>query len=236
MMKFNLTGRLRDFFFRVPEVRGIASSEGTQFITARVPPLVLPGGVPVNLLPVDSNEFQSLFKDNTLNDPMTSFVVAGEGASAFSDPVHVELYEAPGITLKYLPSKTPELSKLSPMGPLDAARIEDMNGAGVIAISEREVVPVEDTSGYLRVRGWAVNVGAVYVQLDGKLYPANYGRQREDIHILYRTPESLESGYDWTFPSWKLGKSVHEITLKMLTADHKGYYDFPKKIRFRMVP
>jgi hypothetical protein len=234
-LKFNLMGRLRDFFFRVPEVRGILASEGTRFITARVPPLVLPGGVPVNLLPVDLNEFTSLFRDNTLNEPMTSLVISGEGASAFADPVHVEVYEVPGISLSFRTPAVPDLSTLTSHGILDASRIETINNIGVIAISEREVVEVKDPAGFVDVRGWAVNASSVYVELDGKLYPANYGRHREDIFILYRTPEAAKSGFDWAFPSWKLGSGVHELSLKMLTPDGTGYYEIAKELRFRVI-
>ena len=235
ILKFNMMGRLRDFFFRVPEVRGILASEGTRFITARIPPLVLPGGVPVNLLPIDLNELQSLFRDDTLNEPMTSLVISGEGASAFSSPAHVEVYEAPGISLHFRTPVIPDLSKLTALGVLDDCRVEMLNNYGVIGISEREVVEVTAHSGYLEVRGWAVNVSSVYVQLDGKLYPATYGLPRQDISILYRTAESAKSGFSWAYPSWKLGATVHELSLKMLAPNGSGYYDMGRKVRFRIV-
>ncbi|MEO8131052.1 MAG: hypothetical protein ABI822_28395, partial [Bryobacteraceae bacterium] len=147
-MNFTALGRLRDFLFRVPEVRGILASEGTRFITARIPPLVLPGGVPVNLLPVDLDEFQSLFRDSTLNEPMTSLVVSGEGVSAFSSPAHVEIYEAPGISLHFKTPLIPDLSKLTDLGTLADSRVEMLNNLGVIGISEREVVEVKAAAGY----------------------------------------------------------------------------------------
>jgi hypothetical protein len=235
LLEFNMLGRLRDFLFRIPEVRGILASEGTRFITARVPPLVLPGGVPANLLPVDLAEFQSLYRDGTMNEPMTSLVVSGEGASAFSSPVRVEIYEAPGISLTFHPPVLPDFSKLTPRGILDDSRIETMNNTGVIGVSEREIVEVKAPAGYIEVRGWAVNGGAVYVQLDGKIYPSNHGRPRQDIFILYRTPEAAKSGFDWAFPSWMLGNTVHELSLKMLSPDGSGYQDNARKLRFRIV-
>ncbi len=235
MLKFNFPGRLRDFFFRIPEVRGILASEGTRFITARVPPLVLPGGVPVNLLPVDLNELVPLFRDNTLNEPMTSLVLSGGGAVAFSSPTRVEVYEAPGISLNFKTPGIPDLAKLTALGVLDDCRVEMLNNSGVIGISEREVVEVNDAAGYLEVRGWAVNVSTVYVQLDGKIYPATYGLPRQDISILYRTPESAKSGFTWAYPSWKLGSSVHELSLKMPAPNGSGFYDMARKLRFRIV-
>ncbi len=235
LLRFNVMGRLRDFFFRVPEVRGILASEGTRFITARIPPLVLPGGVPVNLFPIDLNELQSLFRDDTLNEPMTSLVISGEGASAFSSPAHVEVYEAPGISLHFRTPVVPDLSKLTALGVLDDCRVEMLNNSGVIGISEREVAEVTAHSGYLEVRGWAVNVSSVYVQLDGKLYPATYGLPRQDISILYRTAESAKSGFSWAYPSWKLGATVHELSLKMLAPNGSGYHDMGRKVRFRIV-
>lgn len=235
MLHFSMLGRLRDFCFRVPEVRGILASEGTRFITARVPPLVLSGGVPVNLIPVDLNEFQSLFRDNTLNEPMTSLVISGEGAAAFSSPVRVELYELPGISLNFQTPIIPNFSKLAALGVMEDCRVEMLNNSGVIGISEREVVEVTAPAGYLEVRGWAVNVSSVYLQLDGKLYPATYSLPRQDISILYRTPEAAKSGFTWTYPSWKLGGAVHELSLKMLAPNGSGYYDMARKVRFRIV-
>jgi hypothetical protein len=110
-----------------------------------------------------------------------------------------------------------------------------MNNTGVIGVSEREIVEVKAPAGYIEVRGWAVNGGAVYVQLDGKIYPSNHGRPRQDIFILYRTPEAAKSGFDWAFPSWMLGNTVHELSLKMLSPDGSGYQDNARKLRFRIV-
>jgi hypothetical protein len=234
-LKFNSLGWFRNLFFRIPEVRGILGSEGSRFITARVPPLVMPGGVPVNLIPTDLSEFQSLFRDNTLNEPMTSIVISGEGSSYFADPVHAEVYESPGISLNFRPTQLPNLEALGARGVLEDSRIEVLNNSGVIGISEREIVEVKAAGGYLGVRGWAVNASAVLVQLDGKLYPATYGLPRQDIAILYRTPQAANAGFEWAFPSWKLGSTTHEIALKMLSTDKTGYYDSPRKVRFRIV-
>ena len=191
--------------------------------------------MPVNLIPVDLSEFESLFRDNTLNEPMTSLVISGEGAAAFSSPVRVEVYELPGISLNFRTPLIPNLAKLASLGVMDDCRVEMLNNSGVIGISEREVVEVTAPAGYLEIRGWAVNVSSVYVQLDGKLYPATYSLPRQDIAILYRTPEAAKSGFTWTYPSWKLGDAVHELSLKMLAPNGSAYYDMARKVRFRIV-
>ena len=46
---------------------------------ARVPPKVLPDGIPLNFLPVDPLDFRSLFQDSALHERMTSLVIGGAG-------------------------------------------------------------------------------------------------------------------------------------------------------------
>jgi hypothetical protein len=234
-LNLNFSGRLADFFFRVPEIRAILSPDDSRFMIARVPPKVLPDGIPLNFLPVDPLDLRSLFQDSKVNERMTSLVIGGAGAGSFSDPLRVDIYELPEVPLSFRTVAMPELTSVTTSGTIDDCKIESLNEIGVIGIAPLEVTEVRDTPGYLSVRGWATAASAVLLQVDGKLYPANYPSARPDIAALFHTSRALQSGFDWAIPAWKLGGSVHELSVKVTSADGADKYDCAQKVRFKMV-
>ncbi len=110
-----------------------------------------------------------------------------------------------------------------------------LNDTGAVGFS-RLIVP--ETRGYVEMRGWAVigneAAGAVWMELDGKLRPAWYGEPRRDIAALFGRADDLPCGFTATIPQWELGKSWHELSLRILTRDHSGYYDGGRTLRFKM--
>jgi hypothetical protein len=74
----------------------------------------------------------------------------------------------------------------------------------------------------------------VFVALDGKPRPAEYGKPRPDVQALLHAPDALRTGFEWAIPAWDLGQSWHELSLKIVTKDGTGYYDGSRKLRFRM--
>ena len=241
-LKFNMSGRLRDFAFRIPEIRAVLSSDSGRSVIARIPPLVAEDGIPLNFLPVDTSDLRSLFSDNRLDERMSALVLSGEGARFFQNPIRVDIEELPGITLQFHETPALSLKGMGPLGVADAARIEVLNRTGVAGIGPNEVIDVEDTQGSLYVQGWAIDrlggklASAVWIELDGKLYPATYGLPRRDIQALFRDEGSYPtSGFEWMMPSWKLGTSVHELTIKVIAKDGKSYYDAGQHLRFRVL-
>ena len=239
-LKLSLIGRLRKFFFRLPEVDIVMSSAGTRVVVARVPPDVMEDGIPVNFLPSDLAGTRALFEQRRVEEPLRDLVLSGPGAAYFENPFRVELYELNAIDLTLETAPAPNFEALRYEGALDTARIESLNGLGVIAIGEKEVVELNGGSGMLVAQGWAFDqldrapAAGVFVSLDGKLYPTTYGNPRLDIAALFRSNQCTDTGFQWAIPAWKLGKSVHEIALKVLSADGKGYYDGGKKHKFRI--
>ena len=59
-LSWNVTGRLLKFFFRVPEVRLVASTSTGSVVNVRVPPEVMEDGVP-NFLPFDMEAARTLY-------------------------------------------------------------------------------------------------------------------------------------------------------------------------------
>jgi hypothetical protein len=240
-LKFNLLGRLRDFAFRIPEIRASLWSEGGRSVVARIAPLVAEDGIPLNFLPVDMSDLRSLFADSRVDARMTALVFSGEGSKYFANPIRVDIEELPGITLQFHETPPLDVKGMLRLGVADAARIEVLNRTGVAGIGPNEVIDVEDTQGSLYVQGWAIDrlggapAGAVWIELDGKLYPASYGLARRDIQALFRDEGNYPlSGFEWMLPSWKLGASVHAMTIKVIARDGKSFYDGGQQLRFRI--
>ena len=71
------------------------------------------------------------------------------------------------------------------------------------------------------------------LELDGKSYPAEYGKSRPDIGALFM-PEAARLRLRMERACWDLGKSWHEVAVKILARDRSGYYDGGRKLRFKM--
>ena len=74
----------RNFFFRLPSVT---------LMNFRIPPEVMQDGIPLNFLPTNIEEAQTLFAGGAVPAHKTELVFAGPGARYFRDPVKVELLE-----------------------------------------------------------------------------------------------------------------------------------------------
>src|SRR5205807_2354350 len=154
----------------------------------------------------------------------------------YLDPMmRVEIYSAPDVVLPPALPPLPDLSTLRDRGTIDTWRIESLNETEAGAFAQ---VTVPDNRGYVRIRGWAVLGGAaaggVVVMLDGKPYPAEYGQPRSDVGALFHANKPLECGFEWSVPAWNLGKSWHELSVKVLTPDRAAYYDSDRSLRFKM--
>jgi len=232
-LAWNWTGRLLKFLFRLPEVRLVASTTNGRVLNARIPPEVMQDGIP-NFLPLDTNAARALFRSDSAGR-IDALTIGGPGARYLEPAAQVEIYEAADATLPPAPPPAPDFSQLQRRGALDTWRIELLNDTGAGAFSE---VTVPDTRSYVRVQGWALlngaAAGAVFVELDGKPYPAEYGKPRPDVGALFRTAGTSPFGFEWSVPVWDLGKNWHELAVKIMAPDHAGYYDGDRKLRFRM--
>ena len=239
-LRLNPAGELLKFFFRIPEVDVLFSSPGARFVLARVPPDVMQDGVPLNFLPASLDDARALFEGDPVQDPFSDLVFLGPGAADFSNSFRAEIYEMPGIALPAKPAPALDLPALRYLGLLDTARVESLNHVSAIEVPETEVMELGGHPAMLSVQGWAFDnfarapAAAVFLQLDGKLYPASYGGERLDIVALFRSRSLARTGFQWTIPAWKLGPATHELSIKVLSADGKGYYDVGKKNRFRI--
>ena len=234
-LRWNLTGQLLKFFFRVPEVRLIASSAAGRVLSARIPPEVMEDGVPLNFLPFDFDEARALFDGAPLTNRIEALAIGGPGGRYLEPVAHVEIEEAPAIHLSFADSSAPDFSRLRHLGQLDSWRIEMLNDTGATGFSQ---LTVPDSRGYVRVRGWAVvndePAGEIWIEVDGKPHPARYGMPRRDIAALFHRADDLACGFEATIPAWEIGKTWHELSIRIVTRDHSGYYDGGRILRFKM--
>ena len=116
--------------------------------------------------------------------------------------------------------------------------LETINGRRVdspqpITISNDEILA--------NIIGWAVDgntkvAGGVQIDIDGKLYPAIYGQDRNDVATYFKIPNYRYSGYWVSIPTDKIGIGEHILTLKILTNDRTGYYTSQQTVRFIINP
>lgn len=67
--------------------------------------------------------------------------------------------------------------------------------------------------------------GGVYIDIDEKLFPTLYGRNRPDVSQFFDVPEYQYSGYEGEILASEVGRGDHTLSLKILTNDKKEYYD-----------
>jgi len=82
------------------------------------------------------------------------------------------------------------------------------------------------------IAGWAVDdqaqseAGGVFVELDNQLViPAQYGLERPDVAAHFRNERYRSSGFSVFFAASALEKGRHTLSLKVIAADRRGYYD-----------
>jgi hypothetical protein len=84
----------------------------------------------------------------------------------------------------------------------------------------------------VHIAGWAVDesaqreAGGVFVEVDKQLViPALYGLDRPDVAAHFRNERYRSSGFSVFFAASALKKGRHTLSLKVIAADRRGYYD-----------
>lgn len=137
------------------------------------------------------------------------------------------------------PSPLPPLSALSPvasptLSSIDALSTDATSGAGISQENQAIVVPKEGS--FVELTGWAVDAGnqsaagGVYVDIDGKLFPAFYGIDRQDVANSLGVPSYRYSGFERAIPISEIGAGAHELSIVVLRSDREGYYRPDQKV------
>jgi hypothetical protein len=82
------------------------------------------------------------------------------------------------------------------------------------------------------IAGWAVDAteqreaGGVFLEVDKQLViPALYGSDRPDVAAHFHNERYRSSGFSVFFATSALNKGRHTLSLKVIAADRRGYYD-----------
>lgn len=67
----------------------------------------------------------------------------------------------------------------------------------------------------------------VDVVIDGKAYAATYGGPRQDVANYFKSPGLAATGYALTLPAGFLVNGPHDIVVRVIAADAKGYFESP---------
>ena len=131
----------------------------------------------------------------------------------------------------------PPLSSLSPVGS-SVPHSLTVFGKGVSQENGSFVVP--RSTPFIWVAGWAVDAanestaGGVYIDIDGKLFPAFYGADRQDVANHFGTPSYRYSGFVRAILVPEIGAGAHDLSVVVLTSDKKGYYRPDQKVLLKI--
>ena len=132
----------------------------------------------------------------------------------------------------------PGLSTLSPVPGRTLFGVQNIADVEVRPQDQPVVVPKRKP--FIKVTGWAVDdrakdvAGGVYVDIDGKLLPAFYGARKNGIARRFDVPAYEYSGFERAIPTSEIGAGTHTLSVVVLTADRKGYYQPGREVIFEV--
>ena len=141
----------------------------------------------------------------------------------------------------------PPLSALSPVGSSTSSGIVTLStdtdtlltdaDSDARADQQNRSVVVPQEASFIKLDGWAVDAdnestaGGVYIDVDGRLFPAFYGaRVKQKMARSLGGPEYRYSGFERAIPVSEIGAGSHELSIVILTHDRKGYYRPGQKV------
>jgi biotin operon repressor len=128
----------------------------------------------------------------------------------------------------------PPLSALSPVTSTTSSGIDTITALGITQQNRSIVIPQE--ASFIQLTGWAIDAnnestaGGVYVDVNGKLFPAFYGTDRQNVADSFGVPSYRYSGFERAIPVSEIGAGTHELAILVLTTDKKGYYQPDQKV------
>jgi hypothetical protein len=94
--------------------------------------------------------------------------------------------------------------------------------------------------GKIEIVGWAVDqdakaaAGGVEVAIDGKVYPAQYGKPRPDVASTYSVPSYANAGYSLDLSADAFAPGGHTAFVRVLSSDRNGYWEVgPYSLNFQ---
>lgn len=139
-----------------------------------------------------------------------------------------DMSRLPRLSPKHDPA-TARLSQCSALPPNDPTLSIDQVGSATWPF---ETVPVQAPWwGDITISGWAVDAARrtrawdVDVVLGKRVFPTHYGIPRNDVATAFREPRYVASGFTARIPRYLLGAGVHELSLRVVSADGSCYLE-----------
>jgi ectoine hydroxylase-related dioxygenase (phytanoyl-CoA dioxygenase family) len=154
-----------------------------------------------------------------------------------SNPSLLQRYELFGSL-----QQPPTLSALAPVARPTKFWIDEINGSPITWTDptcgslDRKLASKEVSE--IIVKGWAIDddskdlAEGVYIDIDGKLFLANYGLDRTDVAQALGSARYRCSGFEGFIPVSELAEGPHTLSVKIVARDRKSYYHLPTKVRF----
>jgi len=124
-----------------------------------------------------------------------------------------------------------DIAELTPVEGNSSFRVDIVNGRQAALPDSYFTVDGQNEKKVI-IQGWAIDkiadkaAGGVIVNIDGKQdLVAMYGLDRTDVSTFYKNDALRFTGYSASFATSVLDKGKHIITLKIISADHNGYYE-----------
>jgi len=129
---------------------------------------------------------------------------------------------------------------------IDINEYPEINGVtySCVDVINNEVVilqtePIIIDNGEITARGWAVDryadspASAVFITIDDKMdFPSTYGLDRPDVADVYKNNNFRYSGFKASLASSLLENSPHNLTIKIVSRDKRGYYKSSQNVEF----
>jgi hypothetical protein len=230
-LKLNMRGLLVNTFYRTTPVYIDLLYESGRANTYRIIPDTAKNGLLINFVPFNYEEMAGLFT-GAMHDKVTKFKISGIGTAYYNDDFTVKWEEAGHL----MEVRTTNLAESTFAGKSIKGNIDLVNGdpqgpPGTIYTIE---AGKEDS---VTLQGWVVDenavktAGGVFLDIDSKLdVPAIYLLDRNDVAKYFNINDYRFCGFSASVTTSSLSKGLHTLSLKVITADGKGYYDFDQKI------
>jgi hypothetical protein len=224
-VKWSTAGELKKFFWRSGAIRWIGMYGDGTSVAARVPPAVLAGGVPIDLIPANATSMRELYS-GAMPRKMESISIVGAGANDLVSSARYEVWEINDLPV----ANVPPVNVTMLPGLRGDCKIDVINDIGVL--DRNDIVPVPATGGYVTIRGWAgAPLGEVVLLIDGKPHRTEYGHARVDVATIFRNSALSNSGFELTLPAADLRGKAHQIRA-IVRSGPDGYQECVHAIRF----
>jgi hypothetical protein len=227
-LRYSALGRIAKSLYRIPEIEmNLLTSDSLRF-SYRVIPGLIGDEFILNGLPYTSHDLTLLMSENMVTHRTVSFQLSGDGLNGFEDSMKVEFRRVDGdkVTNENLPAPAQLTQKTSP-----TLWSIDMIDDSIVATQTGGVHIKQEPAEPIVIRGWAVDLDAeslaagIWVNIDGRSYPALYHLNRPDVANGYKMKEYNWCGFTAWIPSEKLSfGDEHVVTLSIVSNDGRSYY------------